>query len=189
MANLTAAQVEEDVNYLIEGLDINKRLIPSASTLLKKSAAIPFLTILLSFISTIVFYLSSDWNERTLYGFSHFFLNEGWVVVAPAAIIGAIFMAFTYSKLMMYFTVPEDVRKNSLILNHLQKITVRVVKFFIFMMFLSLVLAAFNPLFTFAIPALLFVMIFAMGFIVGSEINRFGTGLALEKVSSLIKKF
>ena len=98
-------------------------------------------------------------------------------------------MAFTYSKLMMYFTVPEDVRKNSLILNHLQKITVRVVKFFIFMMFLSLVLAAFNPLFTFAIPALLFVMIFAMGFIVGSEINRFGTGLALEKVSSLIKKF
>jgi hypothetical protein len=188
MANLTAVQVEADINLLIDSFDGKDRLIPSPPTLLKKSSVIPLLTIFLSFLSTIVFYFSSDWNEKTGAGFLHFFLTEGWVVVAPAAIIGVIFMLFTYSKLMMYFTVPENVRNKSIILKHLQRVTGRVIKSFIFMMMFSVILAGFSPWFTFAIPSLLFVMIFAVSLIVGAEINRLSIGLALEKISKLIKK-
>lgn len=188
MANLTTAQVEADVNYLMDSLGASNRLIPSASTLLKKSSVIPIVTIFLSFLSTVVFYFSAAWNEKNISGFLHFFLNEGWAVVAPAALIGVIFMMFTYGKLMMYFTVPEDVRSKSIILNHLHKVAGRVIKSFIIMMVLSVMLAAVSPWFTFAIPGLLFVMIFSVGLIVGSEINRLSAGIALEKISNLIKK-
>ena len=47
MGNLTAAQIEADVNFLINGLDANHRQIPSATELMKRSAAIPFFTVLL----------------------------------------------------------------------------------------------------------------------------------------------
>ncbi len=188
MSILTAAQVEADVNYLIDGLEANKRLIPASSALLKKSSVIPLLTIFMSALSTVVFYVSSEWSELSVADFFHFFMTEAWVVVAPAAIIGLFFILFTYNKLLMYYSVPEEVRKKSVILIHLKKITVRIVKLFIAMMVCSVVLAALSPWFTFAIPALLLVLIFAAGFIVGAEINRFGTGLALEKISKLINK-
>jgi hypothetical protein len=187
MSNFTVAQVEADVNYLMSSLDTNKRLIPSVAVLLRKSSFIPLLTILLSFISTAVFYFGSSWNEKTLDGFLHFFLTEGWVVVAPTIIIGAIFTLFTYNKLMMYLTVSDDVRSKSVILTHLQKLTVRIVKVFMLMMLVSVMLASTSPLFTFAIPVILLAMLFAIGLIVGAEINRLGTGLALEKISNLIK--
>lgn len=189
MSNLTAAQVDADVNYLINSLEVNKRLIPSASFLLKKSSFIPLLAIVLSFLSDVVFYVSSEWSEVTVSGFFHFFMTEGWVVTVPTAIVGVFFVLFTYSKLMMYMTVPESVRNKSLILNHLRKVTSRVVKFFMFLMACSVILSALSPWFTFAIPGLLFALIFAVGFTIGAEINRFGTGLALEKISSLIQKF
>ncbi|WP_261643061.1 hypothetical protein [Erwinia mallotivora] len=188
MSILTAAQVEADVNYLINGLEVNKRLIPAASTLFKKSSAIPLVTVLLSFLSTVVFYVSSEGNELGIAEFCHFFMTEAWVVVVPSAIIGLFFILFTYNKLMMYFSVPVEVRKKSIILNHLKEITARIVKVFISLMICSVILTPISPWFTFAIPGLLLVLMFATGLIVGAEINRFGTGMALEKISGLLKK-
>ena len=188
MSILTAAQVEADVNYLMESLDVNKRLIPSASELLKKSTAIPLLAIVLSFFSTILFYVSSEWNEKTIAGFFHFFTNEAWVVVAPCVVIGLVFIVFSYNQLMMYLSVPEDVRNTSFILNHLRKVTSRVGSTFIGLMICAVFLTPLSPWFACAIPGLLFALIFAVGFIVGGEINRLGTGMALEKISNLLKK-
>lgn len=188
MGNLTVEKVEADVNYLIDSFGSNKRLIPSSSDLLKKTSSIPLLAVVLSLISTVVFYFSSAWNEKTLAGYMHFLATEGWVVVVPTAIIGLFFILFSYSKIMMYLTFPEDVRSKSILLKHLGKITSRTVSLFVFLMMCSVVLAAISPWFSFAIPALLLSMLFAMGIIIGSEINRLGSGIALEKISNLIKK-
>ncbi|NIG16232.1 hypothetical protein [Pantoea sp. Cy-640] len=188
MGNLTVEKLEADVNFLINSLDSSKRLIPSLSELLKKTSSIPLIAVALSFFSTVVFYFSSAWNEKTVAGYMHFFGTEGWVVVVPTAIIGLFFILLTYSKVTMYLTLPEDVRTESIILQHLCKVTSRTAFIFIFLMFCSVVLAALSPWFTFAIPALLLIMMFAMGIIIGSEINRLGSGMALEKISSLIKK-
>ncbi|MCM2447854.1 MULTISPECIES: hypothetical protein [unclassified Rahnella] len=187
MGNLTVEQVEADVNYLMDSLDSNKRLIPSSSVLLKKVSLIPLLSVVLSFISTVVFYFSAEWNEKTITGYMHFLATEGWAVVVPTTIIGLFFVLLTYNKLLMYLTLPDDVRNKSIILQHLHKVTSRIISLFIFLMVCSGVLAAMSPWFCFAIPALLLVMMFAMGIVIGSEVSRLGSGMALEKISKLVK--
>ena len=188
MGNLTVERVEADVNYLIDSLSSNKRLIPSSSELLKKTSSIPLFAVFLSLLSTVVFYFTSAWNEKSFAAYAHFFKSEGWVVVVPTAIIGLFFVLFSYSKIMMYMTLPQDVRNKSIVLQHIHKVTSKIIFLFIFLMMCSVVLAAISPWFTFAIPALLLLMMFAMGIIIGSEINRLGSGIALEKISNLIKK-
>jgi hypothetical protein len=188
MGNFTVEQVEADVNYLMDSLDSNKRLIPSPSVLLKKASSIPLLSVALSFISTAVFYFSAAWNEKTITGYMHFLATEGWAVVVPTAIIGLFFVLLTYNKLLMYLTLPKDVRNKSIILQHLHKVTSRTITLFIFLMVCSVLLAAMSPWFSFAIPALLLIMMFAMGIAIGSEVSRLGSGMALEKISNLIKK-
>ena len=135
MGNLTVEKLEADVNFLINSLDSSKRLIPSPSELLKKTSSIPLIAVALSFFSTVVFYFSSAWNEKTVAGYMHFFGTEGWVVVVPTAIIGLFFILLTYSKVTMYLTLPEDVRTESIILQHLCKVTSRTAFIFIFLMF------------------------------------------------------
>ena len=188
MGNLTVEQVEADVNYLMDSLDSNKRLIPSPSVLLKKTSFIPILSVVLSFISTVVFYFSADWNEKTIAGFIHFLATEGWAVVVPTTIIGLFFVLLTYNKLLMYLTLPEDVRSKSIILQHLHRVTRTTISLFICLMVGSVVLATISPWFSFAIPALLLIMMFALGIVIGSEVSRLGSGIALEKISQLIKK-
>lgn len=188
MRNLTVKKLEADLNYLIEGLDSNKRFVPSLSEILKKTSSIPVVAVVLSFFSTVVFYFSSAWNEKTLAGFMHFFGSEGWVVVVPTAVIGLFFMLLTYSNVTMYLTLPEDVRTKSIILQHLSNIAIKTISSFIFLMISSVFLASISPWFTFAVPALLLIMMFFLGFIIGSEVNRLGSGMALEKISKLISK-
>jgi len=188
MGNLTVEQVEADVDYLMDSLGSNKRLIPSPSVLLRTTSSIPLLSVVLSFISTVVFYFSADWTEKTTAGFLHFLATEGWVVILATAIIGLFFMLLTYNKVLMYFTLPEDVRNKSTILQHLNKVASRTVNLFVFLMMCSAALAAISPWFTFAIPALLLFMMFTVGIIISSEVNRLGSGMALDKISNLIKK-
>lgn len=120
MGNLTVEQVEADVDYLMGSLGSNKRLIPSPSVLLRTTSSIPLLSVVLSFISTLVFYFSADWTEKTTAGLLYFLATEGWVVILATTIIGLFFMLLTYNKVLMYFTLPEDVRNKSTILQHLK---------------------------------------------------------------------
>lgn len=78
--------------------------------------------------------------------------------------------------------------KKSLLFSHLRKIVFRTVFFFLTMMLVSVILSSFISWFAFGVPALEFAMLFIVNLIIGMEINRLGAGLALEKISNLIKK-
>jgi hypothetical protein len=51
MANLTAVQVETDVDLLMSCLAANHREIPSAASLMKRSSALPLFAAMLSFLA------------------------------------------------------------------------------------------------------------------------------------------
>jgi len=190
MSNFTRAEVDADIAMLTNKFSSGIRIIPSNSDLFKKCFFIPAIAFFLSCVSTLVFYFVSSIKYKYAYsdGYINFLTSEGWVVLVPTLIVGVLFAFMTYNNLIMYMAVPEDIRRKSVILSHLRKLVKRTVALFLILMVSSALLSGLIPWLAFAIPALLFALLFAISLVVGSEINRLGAGLALEKISNLIKK-
>jgi ABC-type multidrug transport system permease subunit len=190
MSNFTRAEIDADIAMLTNNFSSGMRIIPSNSDLFKKCLFIPLISFLLSCVSTLTFYLVSSMKYKYAYsdGYINFLTSEGWVLLVPTAIVGLLFAFMTYNNLIMYMAVPEDIRRKSVILIHLRKLVKRTVALFLILMIFSALLSGLIPWLAFAIPALLFVLLFAISLVVGSEINRLGAGLALEKISKLLKK-
>jgi len=188
MANLTAAQVEADVDLLMGCLGANHREIPLASSLMKRSSMLPLFATVLSVLSTIVFYVSFYKEEASLAEFMHFFTSEGWYLSAITAGIGLFVFMMTYINQLTYLSLPSHVRKESLIVGHIGKIVKKSIATFCSLMILSCLLSGVSVWFAVAVPALLLAFFVVTSILVSAEINRLGAGLALEKISSLLKK-
>ncbi|MGP9437891.1 hypothetical protein EEAAV_27335 (plasmid) [Rahnella aceris] len=187
MGNLTAAQIEADVNFLINGLNANHRQIPSAMELMKRSAAIPFFTVLLSILSTVIFYASFDKDDASIKGFVSFLLSEGWYLLAITTVVGLLVFLMTYNNQLTYMSLPLEVRNNSLLVSHLTRIVRKLIITFCTLMIVSSLLSGLSAWFAIALPVLLLSLFIVSSILVSFEINRLGAGLALEKISQLIK--
>jgi hypothetical protein len=190
MSQFTKAEIDADMAILTEKLASGHTVIASASDLLKKSFFIPALSILLSLVNTWTFYYINSLKYKYAYaeGYIHFLTTDGLIVVIPTVIVGVIFSIMAYNNLLLYLAIPDDVRKKSLLFIHLRKIVFRTISFFLAFMFLSVILSSFISWFAFGVPVLEFALLFVVNLVVGMEINRLGAGLALEKISTLIKK-
>ncbi|MBK5017675.1 hypothetical protein [Pantoea sp. S62] len=190
MSQFTKAEIDADMAMLTEKLASGHTVIACASDLLKKSFFIPALSILLSLVNTWTFYYINSLKYKYAYseGYIDFLTTDGLLVVIPTVIVGVIFSIMAYNNLLLYLAIPDDVRKKSLLFSHLRKIVFRTIAFFLAFMFLSVILSSFISWFAFGVPVLEFALLFVVNLVVGMEINRLGAGLALEKISSLIKK-
>ncbi|ORM59982.1 hypothetical protein PRCB_10825 [Pantoea rodasii] len=188
MTNFTMAKVDADVSMLMDSLSSSHRLIPSSLQLLRLSFVVPVISLVAALVGDVIGYVSLFGSQSSLQGYYSYLFSDGWAVVIPTVIIGLLFALMTYNNLMLYMAVPESTRHASIILRHLRKIAKRTVSIFMILMFVAAFLSLFKSWASLAIPALEFVLLFALNMIVGAEINRLGAGLALEKISSLIKK-
>ncbi|MGC0946826.1 hypothetical protein WKH55_20505 [Pantoea agglomerans] len=188
MKGLVASEINTDLSMVLDGFKTDERIVPSALELFKLSGFIPALSLLLSFISSSIVYFSGYKPSLTFNGFIEYFLSDGWVFLVPTLPIGLVFMLMTYNNMILYLAIPNDIRTRSLVIEHLKIITQRTVLFFVIIMLMATLLSAFSTWLAFAVPALEFALLFAVNIIVGMEINRLGAGLALEKISNLIKK-
>lgn len=188
MANLTTAQVEADVDLLMDCLGAKYREIPSAASLLKRSSALPLFAVVLSVLSNLVFYYSFYKEDATISGFLSFFVSEGWYLIAITAGIGLFVFFMVYNNQLTYLSLPSNVRNKSLIVSHVSKIVRKSVVAFCSLMIVSSLLSGISVWFALAVPALLLALFVVTSILVSAEINRLGAGMALEKISSLIKK-
>lgn len=190
MSQFTKAEIDADMAMLTEKIASGGTVIASSSDLLKKSFFIPALSILLSLVNTWTFYYINSLTYKYAYSedYIDFLMSDGWVVLIPTVVIGVLFSFMAYNNLLIYLTIPDEVRKTSLVVGHLKKIVFRTVIFFLGLMLISVILSSFISWFAFGVPILEFALFFVVNLIVGMEINRLGAGLALEKISSLIKK-
>lgn len=190
MSNFTRAEIDADIAMLTNKISLGGRIIPSNSDLLKKCFFIPIVSIFLSVFSTWVLYFidSSKYSYISSEGYANYLVSEGWVVIVPTAIIGLFFSFMVYNNLIMYLTLSEELRENSLVLRHLRKVVKRTVALLLVIMLISAILSGFISWLAFGVPAAELALFFIVNLVVGMEINRLGAGLALEKISSVIKK-
>jgi hypothetical protein len=106
MANLTTAQVEADVDLLMDCLGAKYREIPSTASLLKRSSALPLFAVALSVLSNFVFYYSFYKEDATISGFLSFFVSEGWYLIAITAVIGLFVFFMAYNNQLTYLSLP-----------------------------------------------------------------------------------
>ena len=187
MQNLTVADVNADISMLMEGFSSDKRIVPSSSHLLKMSVTLPLTAISLSFLSAVIIFLTGYKVELTLLSFFDYFLSDGWIFVAPTIVVGLLFSLMTYNNIMLYLAVPEDIRQKSLLLSHFKLLAKRTILLFLKLMVAAIFLSGVSTWFAFAISGLLFALLFIVSLIVGSEINRLGVGIVVDKISSLVK--
>lgn len=188
MSNLTVADVNSDVEMLMSSFSSGDRLLPSSSHLFKISLAVPSFAFALSLVGDALGYLSLAREQHSIIGYYYYILSDGWAVLLPTLILGLFFAFMVYNNLMTYMAVPKNVREKSVILLHLKKIVQRTIAFFAFLMFVAALASSYVSWAVLTIPVLMMVLFFSVNIIVSSEINRLGAGVALEKVSALLKK-
>ncbi|MFD3227291.1 hypothetical protein [Rahnella aceris] len=188
MKGFIASDISADLSMLMDGFSTDKRIVPSATISLKLSAVIPVASLIMSFTSALIVYFAGYNPELTLQAFIDYFLNDGWVFVAPTLIVGILFTLMSYNNLIVYLAIPESIRRRSVVMTHLRKVTKRTIGFFLILMLVATFLSGYSTWFAFSITGLLFSLLFIVNIIVGSEINRLGAGLAIEKISKLVKK-
>lgn len=188
MKGFMSSDISADLSMLMEGFASHERIVPSASISLKLSVAIPMATLILNIISTSLVYFSGYNPELTLHDFIGYFFTVGWVFVTPTLIVGFLFTLITYKSISLYLAVPENIRKRSLVIQHLRKVTQKIIAFFLILMLIATLLSGYSAWFAFSIAGLLFSLLCIVKLIVGSEINRLGVGLLIEKISNLVKK-
>ncbi len=188
MKGFLASDISADLSMILNGFNTDERVVPSALEIFKLSALMPAVSLFLSFVSLSIVYFFGYNPALNFNGFMEYFLSDGWVFLAPSLVVGLVFMLMAYNNLIVYLTIPESTRSRSLIIDHLKKMARNIVVFFVILMLLSTFLSGYSTWFAFGVPALEFVLLFAVNMIVGVEINRLGAGLVIEKISSLIKK-
>lgn len=188
MSNFSVADVNSDVEMLMSSFSSGERLLPSSSHLFKISLVVPSFAFALSLIGDVLGYLSLASEQHSIVGYYQYILSDGWAVLLPTFVLGLFFAFMVYNNLLAYMAVPKDVREKSLILNHLKALVQRTITVFAFLMIVAALASIYVSWAVLAIPALMMVLFFSVNIIVSSEINRLGAGIALDKVSSLLKK-
>lgn len=188
MKGLFASDVSADLAMLMEGFSMDKRIVPSVSDSFKLSAKIPLLAVFMSFLSALIVFLTGYNPVLTLNALADYFLSDGWVFIVPTLVVGLLFTFMAYNNLLLYLAIPESFRKRSLVVKQLRKVVKRTVGFFVLLMVISTLLSFYSTWFAFAVPGLLFCMLFIINLVVGAEISRLGAGIAVDKISKLISK-
>ncbi|MEN4892601.1 hypothetical protein [Erwinia billingiae] len=190
MSQFTKAEIDADMAMLTEKIASGCTVIASSSDLFKNSFFIPVLSFILSLVNTWTFYYINSLRYKYAYseGYIDFLTSDGLMVLVPTIVIGLLFSLMAYNNLLLYLSIPDDVRKKSLLLSHLRKVVFCTVIFFLAFMLISVILSSFISWFAFGVPILELALLFVVNLIIGMEINRLGAGMALEKISKLISK-
>lgn len=188
MMKLTPSVLKDDISNLIESLSLREFEIPSRTVLFKGSFFVPLLSTFASVFGAILIYAKGAISYGVSDGIISFFISDGWVLVVPTVIGGLLFSVMAYNNLLIYFSLPEDIRLTSVVISHLRNLVVLSLKVFLLALFFLCVMSWYSPWLAVAIPVSQFLFLFVINIFIGSEINRLGIGYGMNKIVGLIKK-
>lgn len=188
MSELTSSAVKKDLSDVLKYFELNSMGIAPHGSLIRLSLIVPMFSISFSVLSVIVVYLSNYGLDGREGGVFRYFMTDGWALVLPTFITALFFSLMAYNNLMLYLSIPLEVKRSSIVITHLKNVVKRMVISFFIALFIFSLLSWVSPWFAVAIPVMQLVFLFVVNIVVSSEINRLGIGLALEKFSTLINK-
>lgn len=182
-------RIKEDVTMVLNSFNAVNRTVPSIKQILKISAAIPMIAISLSIINVIWFF--TFYSESLSFG-REYYLSEilgGFLYVTiPTFVIGMLLFVMLYNNAILYLSIPEKAREESLLISHIRSVVKRISIGFITLNVFFILFSGVAPILVYATPLSTFLLLFTFGLVVSAEINRLGIGPVMVKLSELVKK-
>ncbi|WP_222838355.1 hypothetical protein, partial [Cronobacter sakazakii] len=175
--------------YLSENLQRGDNCIPSALRIWKKCFLIPFVCFVINLIGIVCFYLRSEKGEGLSFNGFYDFMTDGGMYPAIGTLIVGLFVGLlSFQYVLAYEVFHEEVKRQSILMRKARKGSQKFILALISLCVLSSLIGIFNPVFLLGTPVCMFVFIFIMNIVAGTELARYGAAPLLEKVSSLAKK-
>ena len=185
---MTYDEIKNDVAYLSEDMANLKKEIPSNKKILKISFAIPALGFLMSLISVGIVYVNSQsFRVNGFAGLLSFIGGDAIFILISSLLIGCVMALMSYNYVLAYNLFSDEAKAKSILLHKIKRLSCKL--FIVFsVLSLSAVIATFlNPIFSLAVPVIMFVFIIASSMIINMEITRVGIAPLFSKLITMTK--
>lgn len=188
---VTQANINEDMRMVSENLsDANKELVKPMQAL-KLSFAFPA-TIIAGYLVALIYVKLTYTPYVNGFGDIVTFSNALSAEIATNSfgVLFAIAMGIAlYGPALAYLSVPDKIRKTSLILSSLRGTCMKTVAVLVGLnLCIALMGATVNTIFLCVAPAMVLLSVFIVQVVVNSEITRYGFGAVLNKLNKIVKK-
>ncbi|EJG2388479.1 hypothetical protein AM391_RS21305 [Kluyvera ascorbata] len=173
---LTHDDVKNDIRKVMDKLGSGSLKIANPLQAFKLSALYTLPCTILHALTTLYIYMVISSSATVIYGFLIILLCSMLLTVIQ------------YSNALMYLSIPDDVRRESIIIKKVKKTYLRVVSFTVIVNAVAALVFFITKHYLIAIP-----VCFIVGFIINqvtlsAEISRYGIGVLIEKATGLMKK-
>lgn len=185
---MTYDEIKNDIAYLSEDMANLKKEIPSNKKILKISFAIPALGFLMSLISVGIVYVNSQsFRVNGFAGLLSFIGGDAIFILISSLLIGFVMALMSYNYVLAYNLFSDEAKTKSILLHKIKRLSCKL--FIVFsVLALSAVIATFlNPIFSLAVPVIMFVFIIASSMIINMEITRVGIAPLFSKLITMTK--
>ena len=174
---LTHDDVKKDIRKVMDKLGSGSLKIANPLQAIKLSALYTLPCTILHALTTLYIYMTISSSSAVAYGFL--------IILLCSFLMTAI----QYSNALMYLSIPDEVRRESIIISKLKKTYLRVVSVTIIVNIIAALAFVILREHLIAIP-----ICFVAGFVINqtvlsSEIARYGIGVLIEKTTGLMKRF
>ncbi|MFJ5375133.1 hypothetical protein ACIPTP_21660 [Pectobacterium versatile] len=196
---ITNADVKADFSIILQGIRSDNRNIASPLDSLLVSLVFPVAMMLTCLVANGVFFLKAiygiergEWDLDTYFSAFHIYMDSSILLPSIYATILMVFIftACAYVNVLIYLSIPEDVRRKSIILRVITKGIMRIA-FSIWTISVLITMTGFfidNTFILNCFPILVFISLFVFNLYLGYETARYGLSPAIGVLSDLMKK-
>ena len=188
---VTQANVNDDIRMVSENLSEGNRALVRPIDALKTAFSFPT-TIIAGYLIALAYskavYTPHVDGFGDIVPFSTFMSAE--IATTCFGVLFALILGFSlYGPALAYLSVPEKIRRDSLVISSLRNTGKKTVMLLILINWcVALMGVLVNSIFLCAAPAMLLLSVFITQWVINSEATRYGFASVLEKLNSMLKK-
>lgn len=188
---------KKEIAEIISGISSDERPVSSPKKAFQIVAIYPVIMFLTAILMWFAYYVSLiQVGDNSGQGWK-FYLEAaqlvlgygGWISIGATVVVAVFFMLINYSTVLVYLSIPEDIRNRSTLITSLRS-TVKKIVLYLWgsATLLSLVgmISDWGILLAGSIPAVLFISIFVTNGYLGIQSTRYGLGPLMSTASKMM---
>ncbi len=173
---LTHDDVKNDIRKVMDKLGNGSLKLANPLQAFKLSALYTLPCTVLYALTTLYIYMVISNSATVIYGFLIMLLCSMLLTVIQ------------YSNTLMYLSMPDDVRRESIVINKIKKTYLRVVSLTVIVNIVATLVFFLTKQYLIAIPVCFIAGFVLNQVVLSAEISRYGIGVLIEKTSGLMKR-
>ncbi|ENU1173963.1 TPA: hypothetical protein RKY22_005225 [Klebsiella michiganensis] len=187
--NVTYKEIKNDIRVITDALDNEERFPPSTARCFLLCATVPTLCVLINALFFVEICAFS--NGKSVLSFSNLtYLYKGFsaIPVYAALVIAFVQVLMFAPQVCLYLSIPYHVRKNSLIIRGLKKITTSALFMMVGLVFAANFIAIQSPMMLFATPVIMVLSILSFNYVIGFQIAKYGLSPVIARLSKALRE-